>query len=91
MSSSTVSAALAGKAAAAVAGLAYLNARFSIGQDLNFLLGRRAAFAALTKTGEGLRATHGLPPPAPLSDALGKENNPTTEIFPFPVPSIGLG
>lgn len=49
---STVPAALVGKAAAAVAGLAYLNARFSIGQDLNFLLGRRAAFAALTKTGE---------------------------------------
>ena len=47
-----VPAALAGKAAAAVAGLAYLNARFSIGQDLNFLLGRRAAFSVLTKTGE---------------------------------------
>ncbi|KAL1880138.1 hypothetical protein Daus18300_001501 [Diaporthe australafricana] len=42
--------ALVGQAAAAVAGLAYLNARFSIGQDINFLLGRRAAFAALTKT-----------------------------------------
>lgn len=49
----TVPAALVGKAAAAVAGLAYLNARFSIGQDLDFLLGRRAAFAALTKTGKG--------------------------------------
>lgn len=54
MSPSTVPAALVGKAAAAVAGLAYLNARFSIGQDLNFLLGRRAAFSALMKTGEEL-------------------------------------
>jgi acyl-CoA synthetase (AMP-forming)/AMP-acid ligase II len=48
----TVPAALVGKAAAAVAGLAYLDARFSIGQDLSFLLGRRAAFAALTNAGE---------------------------------------
>ena len=56
MPPSTVPAALVGKAAAAVAGLAYLNARFSIGQDINFLLGRRAAFAALTKTGEALMA-----------------------------------
>lgn len=54
MSASIVPAALVGKAAAAVAGLAYLNARFSIGQDLDFLLGRRAAFSALMKTGEEL-------------------------------------
>ncbi|KAG6365782.1 hypothetical protein INS49_007393 [Diaporthe citri] len=47
---SLVSAALVGQAAAAVAGLAYLNARFSIGQDLNFLLSRRAAYSALMKT-----------------------------------------
>lgn len=52
MSSPTVPAALVGKAAAAVAGLAYLNARFSIGQDLDYLLGRRAAFSALMKTGK---------------------------------------
>lgn len=50
----TVPAALVGKAAVALAGLAYFNARFSISQDLNFLLGRRAAFSALTKTGEDL-------------------------------------
>ncbi|KAG8157118.1 hypothetical protein KVR01_013108 [Diaporthe batatas] len=47
---SLIPAALVGKAAAAVAGLAYLNARFSIGQDLSFLLSRRAAFAELAKT-----------------------------------------
>lgn len=47
---SLVPAALVGKAAAAVAGLAYLNARFSVGQDLKFLLSRRAAFSELTKT-----------------------------------------
>lgn len=47
---SPIPAALVGKAAAAVAGLAYLNARFSIGQDLNLLLSHRAAFSELTKT-----------------------------------------
>lgn len=54
MPAPTVPAALVGKAAAAVAGLAYLNARFSFGQDLNFLLSRRAAFSELAKTGKDL-------------------------------------
>ncbi|POS74399.1 fatty acid transporter protein [Diaporthe helianthi] len=47
---SSIPAALVGKAVAAVAGLAYLNARFSIGKDLNFLLSRSAALSELSKT-----------------------------------------
>ncbi|KAK7733043.1 hypothetical protein SLS53_008372 [Cytospora paraplurivora] len=40
---------LVGQAAAAVAGIAYLNARFSLRQDLEFLLGRGYVLAQLMK------------------------------------------
>lgn len=41
-----------GQAAAALAGLAYLNARLNIRQDMGFLLSRRAALAGLMKAGK---------------------------------------
>ena len=43
-----------GPAAAAVAGLAYLDARLNLRQDINFLLSRRVAFAELMKASKKL-------------------------------------
>lgn len=49
---STTVPALVGQAAAAVAGLAYLDARLSLRQDIHFLLSRSTAFAELAKVGK---------------------------------------
>lgn len=49
---STTVPALVGQAVAAVAGLAYLDARLNVRQDIDFLLSRSSALAGLMKAGK---------------------------------------